>query len=79
MYYEATAPIVEVSDVVKRFRVGPTRSPCSRASPSTSSPGEFVSIVGPSGNGKSTLLNMITGIDRPQRRRGAWSASGGPR
>jgi putative ABC transport system ATP-binding protein len=24
-----------------------------------------VSIVGPSGNGKSTLLNMITGIDRP--------------
>ncbi|HEX9116188.1 MAG TPA: ABC transporter ATP-binding protein, partial [Anaerolineae bacterium] len=28
-------------------------------------PGEFVSIVGPSGNGKSTLLNMVTGIDRP--------------
>jgi putative ABC transport system ATP-binding protein len=27
--------------------------------------GEFVSIVGPSGNGKSTLLNMVTGIDRP--------------
>jgi putative ABC transport system ATP-binding protein len=27
--------------------------------------GEFIAVTGPSGNGKSTLLNMITGIDRP--------------
>ena len=30
-------------------------------------PGEFVGVRGPSVSGKSTLINMITGIDRPTR------------
>jgi putative ABC transport system ATP-binding protein len=28
-------------------------------------PGEFLGVVGPSGGGKSTLLHLIAGIDRP--------------
>jgi putative ABC transport system ATP-binding protein len=31
----------------------------------TVAPGEFLGIVGPSGGGKSTLLHLIAGIDRP--------------
>ena len=27
--------------------------------------GDFVSLMGPSGTGKSTLLNLVAGIDRP--------------
>lgn len=57
--------IVEVIDVVKSFPVGDGEITVLKGISFQVSGGEFVSIVGPSGNGKSTLLNMITGIDRP--------------
>jgi putative ABC transport system ATP-binding protein len=59
------AHIIEIKDVVKRFSVGSTEITILKAISLTVKKGEFVSIIGPSGNGKSTLLNMITGIDRP--------------
>lgn len=58
-------PIIEVRNVVKTFPVGNTNVTILKGISFKVKPGEFVSIVGPSGNGKSTLLNMITGIDRP--------------
>jgi putative ABC transport system ATP-binding protein len=58
-------PIVEVKNVIKTFPVGDTTVTILKGVSLTVQPGEFVAIVGPSGNGKSTLLNMITGIDRP--------------
>jgi len=59
------APIVEIKEVVKRFPVGDSEITILKGVSFQVQTGEFVSIVGPSGNGKSTLLNMITGIDRP--------------
>jgi len=57
--------IVQVKDVIKSFPVGDGEVTILKGLSFDVSDGEFVSIVGPSGNGKSTLLNMITGIDRP--------------
>jgi len=58
-------PIIEIKDVVKSFPVGDTEITILKGISLQVKKGEFLSIVGPSGNGKSTLLNMITGIDRP--------------
>jgi len=58
-------PVVRVIEVVKSFPVGDGEVTVLKGISFDVAPGEFVSIVGPSGNGKSTLLNMITGIDRP--------------
>jgi putative ABC transport system ATP-binding protein len=60
-----TDQVVQVIDVVKSFPVGGGEVTILKGVSFDVKPGEFVSIVGPSGNGKSTLLNMITGIDRP--------------
>ncbi len=57
--------IVQIKDVVKSFKVGDNEITILKGISFDVKTGEFVSIVGPSGNGKSTLLNMITGIDRP--------------
>jgi putative ABC transport system ATP-binding protein len=58
-------PIIQVNNVVKSFQVGDSEVTILKEISFDVCTGEFVSIVGPSGNGKSTLLNMITGIDRP--------------
>ena len=61
----AQTPVVQIRNVVKSFPVGNGEVTILKGIDLDVTSGEFVSIVGPSGNGKSTLLNMITGIDRP--------------
>jgi putative ABC transport system ATP-binding protein len=60
-----SGPVVQIKDVIKTFPVGGGEVTILKGLTFDVKSGEFVSIVGPSGNGKSTLLNMITGIDRP--------------
>ena len=62
---ENKVPLIELKNIVKRFPVGDDEVTVLRDISLEINGGEFVSIVGPSGNGKSTLLNMVTGIDRP--------------
>ena len=58
-------PLISIKDLKKSFPVGDSEVTILKGISFDIGLGEFVSIVGPSGNGKSTLLNMITGIDRP--------------
>ncbi len=56
--------LVELRGVSKSFRKGDeTITPLDNVDLDIES-GEFVSLMGPSGTGKSTLLNLIAGIDR---------------
>lgn len=58
-------PLVELQNVTKKFTSGDeTITPLDNVSLEIH-PGEFVSLMGPSGTGKSTLLNLVSGIDRP--------------
>jgi len=57
--------LVNVQNVTKQFHKGGTTiTPLDGVSLSLED-GEFLSLMGASGTGKSTLLNLIAGIDRP--------------
>ena len=58
-------PLVEIRKLSKHFRKGDELiTPLDEADLEIEA-GEFVSLMGASGTGKSTLLNLVAGIDRP--------------
>tara|TARA_B100001123_G_scaffold393131_1_gene472880 strand:+ start:936 stop:1631 length:696 start_codon:yes stop_codon:yes gene_type:complete len=59
--------LVEIHNVSKHFhKGGETITPLDNVSLSLEE-GDFLSLMGSSGTGKSTLLNLIAGIDRPDQ------------
>ncbi|QJE98560.1 ABC transporter ATP-binding protein [Luteolibacter luteus] len=58
-------PIVELSGVSKGFGRGFSRSEVLRDINLSVQEGDFVSIIGYSGTGKSTLINLIAGLQKP--------------
>ena len=57
--------LIQIEQLTKRFRKGSEVITPLDQTDLRVEEGEFVSLMGASGTGKSTLLNLIAGIDRP--------------
>jgi putative ABC transport system ATP-binding protein len=58
-------PAIEVQGVHKYYSLGETKVHALRGVDLTIEPGEFVAIMGSSGSGKSTFMNMLGCLDKP--------------
>src|ERR1043166_8277323 len=58
-------PVIQVQNVHKYYDLGETKVHALRGVDMTIEPGEFVAIMGSSGSGKSTFMNMLGCLDKP--------------
>jgi putative ABC transport system ATP-binding protein len=62
---ETQTPVIAVEDVHKYYDLGETKVHALRGVDLKIEPGEFVAIMGSSGSGKSTFMNMLGCLDKP--------------
>ena len=60
-----TSAVYQLSGVVKRYRTGHAEVVALRGVDLVIRDGEWLAIQGPTGHGKSTLLQILGGLDRP--------------
>jgi putative ABC transport system ATP-binding protein len=57
--------LIRVRDLVKKYRMGDMEVPALRGVTLAMGTGEFVAVMGSSGSGKSTFMNILGCLDRP--------------
>lgn len=62
-----TTPIIQFIDVFKSYQSGSQLVTALEAVNLSLNAGDFATIMGPSGGGKTTLLNLLAGLDLPDR------------
>ena len=60
-----TDPVIQLKGVVKRYTMGNNEVLAMRGIDLTVMPGEMIAIIGASGSGKSTMMNIIGCLDTP--------------
>src|SRR5712691_9819068 len=60
-------PTIRVEGLTKEYRMGDNVVRALRGVSLAVAPGEFVAVMGTSGSGKSTFMNLIGCLDRPTK------------